>query len=321
MSLTMARESYLAQMRLLMRLLPVVSTESAFALKGGTAINLFYRDMPRLSVDIDLAYLPIEDRATSLHAIDAAFDQIMAQINKLPGVNAQRIAGGGGGDTRVLANADGVTVKIETSPVMRGAIVKPRLMRTNPAVEDAFGFVVTNILAFEDLYAGKLHAALDRQHPRDLFDIKLLYENEGLTDDLFQTFLVYAACSSRPVHELLAPNEKDIAQEFAREFEGMTVEPTSLDDLTSTRKRIIGDIHARLTGDAAKFLLSLQAGEPDFTLIGLPQAANLPAIKWKILNLKKLIVENPDKQYAQSKSLTALLIGANPDAPKSSAIT
>ena len=119
----MARETYLAQVHLLMRLLPVVSTEPAFALKGGTAINLFHRDMPRLSVDIDLAYLPIEDRATSLNAIDAAYDRITSQINKLPGASAQRIAGGGAGDTRILANADGVTVKIETSPVMRGAFM------------------------------------------------------------------------------------------------------------------------------------------------------------------------------------------------------
>ena len=303
----MARESYLAQVRLLMRLLPIVSTESAFALKGGTAINLFYREMPRLSVDIDLAYLPIEDRATSLHAIDAAFDRIMAQINKLPGVTATRIAGGGGGDTRILANADGVTVKIETSPVMRGAIGEPRLMRTTDAVEDAFGFVATNVLAFDDLYAGKLHAALDRQHPRDLFDIKLLYENEGLTDDLFRVFLVYAACSSRPMHELLAPNEKDIAEDFAREFAGMTAEPVNIDALLSARKRLIGGIQARLNGNAAEFLRGPQAGEPDFSLIGLPQAADLPAIKWKLLNLKKLMADNPDKHRAQSEALNAII--------------
>ncbi|MGE0184006.1 MAG: nucleotidyl transferase AbiEii/AbiGii toxin family protein [Parvularculaceae bacterium] len=303
----MARDAYLAQVRLLMRILPVVSTESAFALKGGTAINLFYRDMPRLSVDIDLAYLPIEDRATSLHAIDAAFDRIMAQINKLPGVNAQRTAGGGGGDTRVLANADGVTVKIETSPVMRGAIGKPRLMRTTDTVEDAFGFVATNVLAFDDLYAGKLHAALDRQHPRDLFDIKLLYENEGFTDDLFRAFLVYAACSSRPMHELLAPNEKDIAEECAREFAGMTAEPVNIDALLPARKRLIGDIQARLNGNAAEFLRTLQAGKPEFTLIGLPQAADLPAIKWKILNLKKLMTDNPEKHRAQTEALNAIM--------------
>ena len=303
----MARDAYLAQVRLLMQLLPVVSTESAFALKGGTAINLFHRDMPRLSVDIDLAYLPIADRATSLNAIDAAFDRITAQVNKLPGVNAQRIAGGGGGDTRVLANADGVTVKIETSPVMRGAIGKPKLMRTTDAVEDAFGFVATTVLAFEDLYAGKLHAALDRQNPRDLFDVKLLYENEGLTDDLFRTFLVYAACSNRPTHELLAPNEKDIAGDFTREFAGMTVEPVDLDDLLAARKRLIDNVQARLNGPAANFLIGLQSGEPDFTLIGLPQAADLPAIKWKVLNLKKLMTDNPDKHQQQSDKLKSIL--------------
>ncbi|HPE30179.1 MAG TPA: nucleotidyl transferase AbiEii/AbiGii toxin family protein [Parvularculaceae bacterium] len=303
----MARESYLAQVRLLMRILPVVSTESAFALKGGTAINLFIRIMPRLSVDIDLAYLPIEDRVTSLNAIDAAFERIMAQINKLTGVNAQRIAGGGGGDTRILANAGAATVKIETSPVMRGALGKPRQMRTTDAVEDAFGFVATNVLAFDDLYAGKLHAALDRQHPRDLFDVNLLYENEGLTDDLFRAFLVYAACSSRPMHELMAPNEKEIDEEFAREFAGMTVEPVTLDEILSARKQLIADVQARLNGDAAEFLLSLQSGEPDFTLIGLPQAADLPAVKWKALNLRKLLAENPEKHRAQSAALCRLV--------------
>ena len=308
MSLTMARETYLAQVRLLMRLLPVVSTESAFALKGGTAINLFYRDMPRLSVDVDLAYLPIEDRAPSLKAINEVFDRLTARINAMPGASARRIAGGGGGDTRVLANADGVTVKLETSPVMRGAIGKPRLMRTTDAIEDAFGFVATNVLAFDDLYAGKLHAALDRQHPRDLFDVKLLYENEGLTDDLFRVFLVYAACSSRPMHELLAPNEREIAEDFAREFAGMTAEPVDLDDLVSIRKRLIVDMQSRLNGPAADFLNGLQAGEPDFTVIGLPQAADLPAIKWKILNLKRLIAENPDKHRAQTEALNAMII-------------
>ncbi len=307
MSPTMARESYLAQVRLLMRLLPVVSTESAFALKGGTAINLFYRDMPRLSVDVDLAYLPIEDRATSLKAIDDAFNRLTTQISKLPGVTAKRIAGGGAGDTRLLASADGVTVKIETSPVMRGVIGEPRLMRTTDAVEDAFGFVATNVLAFDDLYAGKLHAALERQHPRDLFDVKLLYENEGLTDNLFRVFLVYAACSSRPMHELLAPNEREIAEDFAREFAGMTAEPVNIDALLSARKRLIGDIQTRLNGNAAELLRTLQAGEPDFTLIGLPQAGDLPAIKWKILNLKKLMAENPDKHRAQSELLDKVL--------------
>jgi len=55
----MARERYMRQVALLVRTLPYIARHEAFALKGGTAINLFYRDMPRLSVDIDLTYLPL----------------------------------------------------------------------------------------------------------------------------------------------------------------------------------------------------------------------------------------------------------------------
>lgn len=303
----MARETYLAQVRLLVRLLPLLADEPDFALKGGTAINLFYRDMPRLSVDIDLAYLPVAERAQSLIAIDEAFDRLTKRINALPGATARRITGGRGGETRILAGAGGVTIKIETSPVMRGVIAEPRLMRTAPAVEDEYGFVETKVVSFDDLYGGKIHAALDRQHPRDLFDIKLLYENEGLTDELFRAFLIYIACSSRPTHELLAPNEKDIAPEFAKEFAGMTAAPVALEELTGARSKLIADIQSRLKGPAAEFLMTLQAGAPDFTLIGLPQAADLPAIKWKILNLKKLMAENPDKHRVQQEQLSAIL--------------
>ena len=65
-------EVYRRQVQLLVRTLPLVAQEECFALKGGTAINLFYRNLPRLSVDIDLAYLPLADRAQSLAEIDAA---------------------------------------------------------------------------------------------------------------------------------------------------------------------------------------------------------------------------------------------------------
>ena len=87
----------------------------------------------------------------------------------------------------------------------------------------------------------------------------------------------------------------------------MTVEPVTLDEILSARKQLIADVQARLNGDAAEFLLSLQSGEPDFTLIGLPQAADLPAVKWKALNLRKLLAENPEKHRAQSAALCRLV--------------
>lgn len=69
-------DQYRRQVSLLVRMLPYVAMQDCFALKGGTAINLFYRDMPRLSVDIDLTYVPVESRAESLAAIDAAMKEI-----------------------------------------------------------------------------------------------------------------------------------------------------------------------------------------------------------------------------------------------------
>ncbi|WP_373006533.1 nucleotidyl transferase AbiEii/AbiGii toxin family protein [Hyphomonas sp.] len=303
----MARERYADQVQLLVRLLPIVADERDFALKGGTAINLFYRDLPRLSVDIDLTYVPVKDRAESLADIDAAMDRILNAINKLPNVRGRRIAGSGNGDTRVQAEAGNSVVKVETSPVARGTVLVPAAKRVSPSVEEQFGFAEMQVVAFEDLYGGKFHAALDRQHPRDLYDVKLLYENEGITDDLFRVFLVYVACSGRPPHELLNPNPQALEGVFDREFSGMTVEPVTVKELEDVRTRFFEDIRSRLTGPSALYLRSLQAGAPDFTLIDLPEAANLPAVRWKMQNLAKLIAENPQKHKEQSDALEAII--------------
>ena len=72
-------DRHLAQTRLP---LPYVAQEDAFALKGDTAINLFHRDLPRLSVDIDLTYLPLEDRGPSLRHIDETLDRIRSRISE-----------------------------------------------------------------------------------------------------------------------------------------------------------------------------------------------------------------------------------------------
>ena len=174
------------------------------------------------------------------------------------------------------------------------------------AVTDRFGFVETQVLSFEDLYGGKLHAALDRQHPRDLFDVKLLYENEGLTEGLFRVFMAYVASSGRPMHELLAPATPQRDESYDKEFSGMTRDSVTKESLDETRIRLHSDIRRRLTGDIAAFLLSLHDAEPDFDLIGLPEAATLPAIRWKLVNLEKLKRANPDKHAAQRRALEDL---------------
>jgi hypothetical protein len=300
----MAREGYEAQVELLIRAIPVVAAEPDFALKGGTAINLFYRDMPRLSVDIDLTYVPLDDRKAALANIDSAFDRMVERANDtLPGIDAQRIAGGGDGDTRLLLRSRDAAVKVEVSPVARGTVGPTQIKRVTDKVEEAFGFAEMSVVAFEDLYAGKLCAALDRQHPRDLYDVALLYENEGITDGLFRTFLVYAACSKRPLHEIINPNMIDIERPFIQEFEGMTAEPAPLAMLCAARERLVNDIQTRITGPAADFLVSVHDGAPNFDIIGLAESAKLPAIRWKLINLAKLKDENPDKHALQRKAL------------------
>ncbi|WP_447042909.1 nucleotidyl transferase AbiEii/AbiGii toxin family protein [Vreelandella sp. H-I2] len=304
----MARETYEAQVALLVRILPHVAKEDVFALKGGTAINLFYRDLPRLSVDIDLTYLPVKDRNNSLSEINDTMDRIAVAIESgIDGAKTQRIKGGGGGATRLLARMNGVEIKIETSPVTRGVVHDPETLTVSEAVEDEFGYADMQIVSFEDLFGGKLHAALDRQHPRDLYDVKLLYANEGLTDDLFRTFLIYIASSSRPAHELLNPNLIDLDQPYTQEFEGMTRAPVSLEELLHTRKRLIADIHSRFDENTKRFLMSLHEGTPDFDAIDRPQAADLPAVRWKLINLEKLKNENAAKHAEQRHELEVLL--------------
>ena len=291
-----------------MRLLPIIyEKKDVFALKGGTAINLFYRDLPRLSVDIDLTYLPVQERQASLTQIDETLTSIMEDINKVSGLIAKRIAGGGGGATRISAGDGRTLVKIETSPVTRGIVGGTQTMAVCDLVAEEFGFAETEVVSFEDLYGGKIHAALDRQHPRDLFDIAELYENEGLTDALLRTFMVYLASSPRPPHELLDPNHFDMTDAYKDEFVGMTRRSVELDELHAARSHLIKDIQSRLGGSIAEFLVGLQAGKPDFELLGLSAASELPAVRWKLLNLNRLIEKDPEKHKQQTGQLEKLL--------------
>ncbi len=195
----------------------------------------------------------------------------------------------------MLVNLGGVAVKVETSPVLRGTVHAPDLMAVTEPVESEFGFAEIQVVSFEDLFAGKLVAALDRQHPRDLFDVKLLLENEGVTKALFDTFLVYLSSSSRPPHEILDPNLKDLDKTFVEEFEGMTASSVSVGDLAEARAELVRQVHALLDDRARRFLLAIHDCQPDFDVLGMTGIDELPAIRWKLLNLKKLLTGNPGK--------------------------
>ena len=288
---------YERQVRLLIRALPFVLAETEFALKGGTAINLFVRDLPRLSVDIDLTYLPVRERAESLAAIDAALRRIAAAMAaRLPGVMVTPgQARPEGTIDKLLVAADGVQIKIEVTPVLRGTVFAPELRPVAPAVEDRFGFAEARMVSLPDLYAGKIAAALDRQHPRDLFDVRDLLANEGVDDQLRQAFIAYLISHPRPMAEVLRPRRKDIAEEFRRGFVGMTQEPVSLDDLIAAREAMIAVIVDEMPAEHRAFLIGFKSGEPDWDLIGLPGVADLPAVRWKQRNLDQLAPDRRDR--------------------------
>jgi predicted nucleotidyltransferase component of viral defense system len=283
-------ESYRKQVALLIRAVPFVAAEKEFALKGGTAINLFVRDLPRLSVDIDLTYVPVADRPTSLKAIDAGMKRIADAVTKgMRGVqlNASQPKGETC-TTKLILRADDAQIKIEVTPVLRGCVYEPAVKRVSPKVEEQFGFAEMPLVHFADLYAGKIMAALDRQHPRDLFDVRHLLANEGIDDTMRKAFIVYLLSHNRPMAEVLAPQRLDISAEYKRGFEGMVDQPVTLDDLLKTREDLIKEIVGNMPDEHRRFLVSVKKGEPDWPLLGVPGAKDLPAVRWKLENLARL---------------------------------
>ncbi|MDR6734952.1 nucleotidyl transferase AbiEii/AbiGii toxin family protein [Sphingobacterium sp. 2149] len=301
------KEEYAEQVRLLIRLLPIIDKEDCFALKGGTAINLFYRDLPRLSVDIDLLYLPMEDRDASLENIRAALARITDSIKKsIAGAQVQNTTLQQDNSLRIIVSLNDVRVKIELSPVIRGSLFPAVRMEVRPQVEKEFGYAEMLVASHPDLYAGKLCAALDRQHPRDLFDVKQLYENEGLTEELRKTFLVFLISHFRPMAELLNPNRKDISGIYEMEFAQMAEIEVSLEELLSVREKLIADINKEMTDSERKFLLSVKNKTPDWALLGLEAAlvSELPSVKWRLINLNKM---SENKHVTAYKNLEAVL--------------
>lgn len=279
---------YRRQVELLVRILPLIAEEQEFALKGGTAINLFIRNMPRLSVDIDLTYLPLAPRRESLAAIDAAMKRIAQRIRaSVPGAQVNETQKEGA-VVKLVARAGGVQTKVEVTPVLRGCVYEPAVRPVSPAVEDAFGFAEIRVVSFADLYGGKIVAALDRQHPRDLFDARDLLANEGIDDALRRAFIVYLLSHDRPMSEVLAPTCKDISKEFARGFQGMTDKPVPLDELIAAREALIAELVGHMPDEHRRFLVSFERGAPDWPLLGLKGIAELPAVLWRQQNLDKL---------------------------------
>jgi predicted nucleotidyltransferase component of viral defense system len=299
-------EIYYQQVTLLIRMLPLVAQEEVFALKGGTAINLFVRDFPRLSVDIDLAYLPLESRELALKNVKAALGRLTDKINSQPNLSAI-FQDNKHDELRVIVTSDRVMVKIEVSPVARGTLHKAELMPVVESVEDEFGYAEIAVVSLPDLYGGKLCAAMDRQHPRDLFDVKMLLAEEGITREILIGFITYTLSHPRPINEVMSPRWKVLDESFQAEFNGMTTKPIELDELIAARSEMLTALEKHFTEKDRDFLLSFKSGHPDWSLFDELSVEALPAVKWKLLNIQKLANNNPVKHQEQFAKLEGVL--------------
>ena len=302
-------QTYLDTARLLTQIAPFVFADGTFALKGGTAINLFIRDMPRLSVDLDLVFpdhSPPRDAA--LARINDAIRQSAERLNAR-GFQTHVLATADAGETKLLVRRGKIEVKVEVNYVMRGTVHPVRTTTLMPAARDTLlAELEIPVVSLEDVYGGKLVAAMDRQHPRDLFDVMQLFAHEGITPGIRRAFVVYLVSHNRPVHEVLFPAMRDIGQEYERNFKGMTTEPVELHALLAARERMVHELQSSLDADERRFLLSLVNGQSEWPLLGIAHAEHLPGIRWKLQNLAELQRKSPAR-FAEQADLLAQRLG------------
>lgn len=294
---------YIDKVRLLLRIMPIVMEEECFAVHGGTAINLFVGDMSRLSVDIDLTYIPLEDRINSISHINDALRRISTKVQKmLKGV-------------RVVSRPDickltceyrGCQVKIEVNRTKRGIIGgEPIVLQLSEKAQAMFELETeARIVPLTLLYGGKIAAALSRQHPRDLFDIK------HMTMPLEKAKLGFIYCllgSDRPIYESFAPSLIDQHEAMENQFAGMSDKPFTYADFEETRTNLIKDIRQFLTEHDRKFLVSFETGNPDWNNSDYAEFEKYPSIQWKLLNLAKLKNNNPAKLQNEANKLRKIL--------------
>jgi len=288
---------------LLLRLLPLIMEEKVFAVHGGTAINLFLRNLPRYSVDIDLTYIPLADRKKSIDDINFHLKSISEKACKaFPGMHIISNYA----TCKLLCEYRGKQVKVEVNQTKRG-IVGGELMHL-PLCEKAQNefqvYCIADIVPVSLLYGGKVAAALSRQHPRDLFDVK--YMTVPL-EECREGLIFCLLGSDRPIHESFAPTLIDQREALANQFVGMTETPFTYEEFEETRNKLISDVNRFLTDADRHFLVSFECGEPEWDNYEFAHFKDFPSVKWKLLNLQKLAEQNPEKMKTEAEKLKYLL--------------
>ena len=297
-------KAYVEIVQLLLDTAPNIFRTPRFALKGGTALNLFVRNMPRLSVDIDVVYT--DHRPGREEAMKEIANELAASKERLAriGIQASFARTQTGDEVKLLVQRAKRQLKVEVNFVFRGTVLPVQKRSLVRPARDLFTTDLSlPVLAVSELYGSKLVAALDRQHPRDFFDIRGLFQDSRLTPETVECFVCYLAGHNRPIHEVLFSRDLDMGPAYENEFQGMTIDDVSLADLIATRERLRHEFILALTNEQKHFLLSLAGGEPKWNLMSCPHLAQMPAILWKLENLTKLKKGNPPKFQLQTDEL------------------
>lgn len=293
---------YAQKVELLLRLIPIITDEGVFAVHGGSAINLFLKDLPRYSVDIDLTYIPLEDRKTSIENINAHLRSISERAKKA--FKGMHIVPNPV-TCKLLCEYRGKQVKVEVNQTKRGVVggTPIRVPLCGKAQEEFGLYCEADIVPETLLYGGKIAAALSRQHPRDLFDVRymeipLFIVREGL--------LFCLLGSDRPIHESFAPILLDQRDAMRNQFAGMTDTPFSYEEFEETRSKLIADVNELMTEADRHFLIGFEKAEPDWAGFAYPYFEKYPSVQWKLLNLKKLKASDSGKLYSEAGKLEAV---------------
>lgn len=293
---------YSQKVELLLKLIPIITDEGVFAVHGGSAINLFLKDLPRYSVDIDLTYIPLEDRKTSIDNINAHLTYISNKARRA--FKGMHIVPNSA-TCKLLCEYRGKQVKIEVNQTKRG-IVGGEVMRIplcNKAQAEFGLYCEADIVPKTLLYGGKIAAALSRQHPRDLFDVKYM---DIPLEEAKEGLLFCLLGSDRPIHESFAPTLIDQREAMENQFVGMTSTPFSYDEFEDTRSQLIKEVNALMTDTDKKFLVSFEIAEPNWASFAYPNFEKYPSVQWKQLNLQKLKKSNLGKMLTEARKLEEL---------------
>ena len=295
---------YRQQVELLLKIIPALAEIESFAIHGGTAINLYVLDLPRYSVDIDVTYTPIKPREESFSEIHKNLSIIKEKIKTtIPNVIISEKP------NKIYCTQKDVMVKVEVSGTKRGIIEPCEIKYLCQKAQNEFETAnKAKIVSLSQLYGGKITAALDRQHPRDFFDVKLMFDFITNFEQVKKGFFYCLLGGDRPIIESLAPNRIDQQETLVKQFAGMTEVPFSYNDYEDTREKLIDFINSNLTQQDKDFLIAFEEDNDLSQFTDYQTYLQFPSVQWKLQNINKLKEINPIKHQESIKKLENYLM-------------